>query len=180
MTNLRLGDLFIHAREEGLTLVKEGSVTELANIEIEDVPEIMVFLRTYLERTDNRRLSFRLDLTQLDSEVHQRLRVSVMSDRGSIDVKPLNISVTGMYVESETLPVWEGQDVIVRIMFEGHLTVICGSVVRVNDASRRFALHFPDVIAEDGSLDPPSSLSDLFGTLESIWLNKILNLDWNP
>lgn len=178
MDSLRLGNLLLQPKGDGLSFRAAGSTVALAEVDADDVPVIMQFLKSYLEEHANRRSAFRLDLGELQVDDYQRFQVSLLSEAGRIDVRPLDFSLTGIRVESERFLGDVGPNVILSLRFDCYFTILSASVIRSNPSNRQIALHFPDVYAPDGSLDPPEELVDMFQALESLWLDENLDLKW--
>lgn len=178
MDSLRFGNLLLQTKEGGLSFRAIGSTVSLADVDADDIQVIMQFMKSYLEDHANRRSAFRLNLTELQAEDYRRFQVSVLSEAGRVDVRPVDFSLTGMLVEAEQFMADVGKDVILSLRFASHFTIISASVIRSNHANRRIALHFPDVYLPDGSIDPPIELVDIFQALESLWLDNNLNLQW--
>jgi hypothetical protein len=178
MNNLRLGDLIIQAKEDGLSMRSSKSLSALGDVQLEDIPTLLEFMKSYLEESANRRSSFRLDLTELNLIDYQELRISLLTDQKEFAVRPLDISLTGVLVETNEY-VDDRETVQVNISYGGKRVSMNAKIVRSNESSRRIALHFPDVMQTDGTLNAPVELTKIFDALEGGWLDKSLGLKWN-
>lgn len=179
MGRLRFGELSMKATEQGVSFYKNDQISALACVEPDDVPVIIDFLKSYLADGANRRSGFRLDLTQLRATDHQRVAVAVLTERGRFNVTALDLSLTGMLVDSEFFLGREGEMVMLDITFEGHQALLSANVVRRDECDRHVAFNFPDVMGEDGSLHPPADLSAIFYSLEALWLDESLDVKRN-
>ena len=127
----------------------------------------------------NRRIGFRIDLRQLKQDISNRLRVMVVTDGGQSAVTPVDLSITGICVESEQIIGEHGEHVDVSLSFDDQSIELPAVIVRQDNSNNLTAFQFTGV-AKGGEFNPPFELNYIFRALEELWLDSSLNLDGFP
>ncbi len=180
MKQIQSGKLCIRSEGDSMVFsVGEGAAATSTRVADEDLPLIAEFIRAHNEARSNRRRGYRLDLDQLRPEELSQLRVTITSDQGSVQVQPADLSVTGIRVQSDTLDADPGLKARIELAFEDKSVILPAVLVRRYDDNTRFAFHFPEIFGDDGRLKPPPALTEILYALESLWLDKNLDLKWN-
>lgn len=179
MDQLQSGNLQIRASKNKLIFEISGQPGATTEVEAEDLPRILAFLKNHGDSHNNRRLGFRLDLSQLPPGVREQLRVHALTDVGRVPVTPVDISITGIRVDSDKLEGKPGQQTTLEVDFEDTRVILPAVLVRRFADNRRLAFHFPEIFGEDGRLRPPAELTEIIYALESLWLDQNLDLKWN-
>lgn len=170
---LKFGWLSVEESENGIRFGISGSTP--AEIKTDEVPTLLGFLKQHLEDSANRRSSWRLTLSTLGGTEADQLQVSV----NGVKAKAIDISITGLFVETEE-PIGErGDSLDVAVAFEDEAVSLRATIVRQDASMRRIAIHLPDCIDAQGTLCPPDSYQRIFTALEQIWLDKKLGLVWS-
>ena len=175
MESLNFGKLTISQTDAGVEIDSHGA----AVLKNADIPLLLEFLKQYLSDYADLRSSWRLDVGQLKDTPAEALRVSVSGKHASAHTTVLDISLTGIFLQSDKPLGERGETVEVTVEFQGEKAVLNGTIVRHNDELNRFAFTFPDCISADGDLSPPKAYRAIFYALEQIWLDKQLGLQWN-
>jgi len=173
---MNLGDLAVSEKDEGIEFrISQSTATDIST---SDIPLLINFLKQHLDESANRRSSWRLPLTGLRNTEADYLRVTAIWDDDVETVTAIDLSLTGIFIES-TRPLGErGDDVYLRIELAGMSAEVRGLIVRQDKTMTRCALQFPECIDQRGRPSPPKALSDIFYKLEQIWLDKQLTLEW--
>ncbi|WP_235898534.1 PilZ domain-containing protein [Parahaliea maris] len=173
---MNFGDLAISEHEEGI----EFSIGQLSSADISssDIPLLINFLKQHLNESANRRSSWRLPLTGLRNTEADHLRVTALGGDTEQAVTAIDISLTGIFIESSQPLGERGEDVYVRLELLGLAVEVRGLIVRQDKTMTRCALQFPDCLDKGGRPNPPEALSDIFYKLEQVWLDKQLTLEW--
>jgi hypothetical protein len=179
MKHLRSGNLLIRTVDDKLVFEIDDGTIASAEVPLEDLSLINEFIRAHRETHSNRRRGFRLDIGQLRHIERQQLQVSVHTEAGPLPVTPADLSITGIRVKSEDLQGEAGMQTEVSLSFEDKAVHLPAVLVRRYDADSRFAFHFPEVFGEDGRLNPPREFTQILYALESLWLDRNLDLKWN-
>lgn len=179
METLHFGDMTIRETENGLAFRACNNGAPLALVSTADVSVIMSFLQRHLETSACRRSSFRLKLSQLRPEDYRRLQVTINNGDVHQEVAALDISLSGLYIESDTPIAGHGDTLEVAISFGSHYAELAATVIRRSGCGLGYALHFPECVSPRGKLTPPATLRGLFQALEGVWLDGSLGLSWN-
>ncbi|MBK6738033.1 MAG: PilZ domain-containing protein [Haliea sp.] len=105
----------------------------------------------------NRRTGFRINLSQIKSHLADRLCVTVAMRQGQVTAKPIDLSLTGICVESSYHFGRAGAMVDIILDYGQHHAVLPAIVVRHEGAVDHTAFHFVDSI-NDGEADPTPEL----------------------
>jgi len=174
MESLNFGKLTITQTEAGVEIDSHGAAT-LKNA---DIPLLLEFLKQYLSDYADLRSSWRLNVEQLKDTPAEKLAVSVSGKHAYTQPTVLDISLTGMFLESDTPLGERGEQVEVTVEFAGEQAVLQATIIRHDDARNRVAINFPGCVDAKGDLCPPEAYRAIFYALEQIWLDKKLGLQW--
>lgn len=173
---MNFGNLAISENEEGVEFCI-GQVSS-ADITSADIPLLINFLKQHLDESANRRSSWRLPLTGLRNTEADHLRVTALAGDTGEPVTAIDLSLTGIFIESAHPLGERGEDIQIRLEFLGIEVEVRGLIVRQDKSMTRCALQFPDCLDQRGRPTPPQALSDIFYKLEQVWLDKQLTLEW--
>lgn len=174
MESLNFGKLTITQTEAGVEIDSHGA----ALLKNADIPLLLEFLKQYLSDYADLRSSWRLNVEQLNNTPAEKLAVSVSGKHVSTQPTVLDISLTGMFLESDKPLGERGEQVEVNVEFEGEQAVLQGTIIRHDDEHNRIAINFPGCVDANGELCPPEGYRSIFYGLEQIWLDKQLGLQW--
>jgi hypothetical protein len=179
MESLYFGELLIEETEVGLQFRTRWDRAPLAELDSKDVQIVLEFLKRHLAETANRRSSFRLDLGLMNQDEANRLSVTITHQGQQTRVRPLDISLTGLFLETDANLGELGAPVQAEICYGKHTVCLKATVVRHNESRRQFALHFPVCLSDDGELTPPAEYRLMLQELERVWLDASLGLEWS-
>jgi len=179
MKHIQSGNLLIRVAEENLVFEVGDAPAGKAEIPPEDLSMLIEFIKAHKDAQTNRRMGFRLDLTQLQPHEFEQLKVTVATGSGEYPVTPSDLSITGIRVQSDQFDADAGLQATLTLAFENKAISLPAVLVRRYDGNRRFAFHFPEIFGDDGRLNPPRELTEILYALESLWLDKNLDLKWN-
>ncbi|MDZ7782099.1 MAG: PilZ domain-containing protein [Halioglobus sp.] len=174
MESLNFGKLTITQTEAGVEIDSHGA----ALLKNADIPLLLEFLKQYLSDYADLRSSWRLNVEQLKDTPAEKLAVSVSGKHASTQLTVLDISLTGMFLESDKPLGERGEQVEVNVEFAGEQAVLQGTIIRHDDERNRVAVNFPGCVDANGELCPPEAYRSIFYGLEQIWLDKKLGLQW--
>ncbi len=178
MSELHSGNLTIRTMGEKIAFEFTGKAAASAVIDSRELPVVLEFLNSYLASQSNRRIGFRIDLKQLNHDIADRFCVVVETDGKKLAVTPIDLSITGIYVESAEFTFKHGSQVVINLRYDDKAIALPAVAVRQDNSYTRTAFHFVGVV-EDGELAPPSELDAIYHALEALWLNDSLNLKWS-
>ncbi|MBT4519036.1 MAG: PilZ domain-containing protein [Halieaceae bacterium] len=178
MSKIRAGNLVIRAGVDKLAFEVEGSATNCAIVHHKELPALIDFLNSYVDFQANRRTGFRINLHQLKEQDYRRLEMWVEIAGKRVQVEPLNLSITGVFIESEQFNGQQGANVLVTLGFDGESVTLPSRVVRQDISLTHTAFHFHGVFS-DGRLDPPPQLETIFRALQALWLDNNMNSAWS-
>jgi hypothetical protein len=179
MAKLQFGDMFFEETGDGVDIISAPNSPGRNTISTADVPMLMSFLKQHLEDSANRRSSWRLPLNTINGSDADRLNVSLQGPSETIEAKAIDISMTGMSLETRE-PVGErGDSLQVHVEFLGTCVTLSATIVRQDASMRRIGLLFPDSVDSMGSLTTPPEYRKIFIALEQIWLDSKLGLKWH-
>ncbi len=174
MESLNFGKLTIKQTDAGVEIDSHGA-SVLKNA---DIPLLLEFLKQYLSEYADLRSSWRLDVAQLKGTPAEMLVVTAAGKHVPTATTVLDISLTGIFLQSAKPLGERGESVEVAVEFQGERAVLNGTIVRHNDENTRFAITFPECMDAAGELTPPKGYRSIFYALEQIWLDKQLGLQW--
>jgi len=174
MESLNFGKLTITQTDAGVEIDSHGA----ALLKNADIPLLLEFLKQYLSDYADLRSSWRLDVGQLKGTPAETLSVSVAGKHATTQPAVLDISLTGMFVESDKPLGERGEQVEVKVEFDGEQAALQGTIIRHDDERNRIAINFPGCVDAKGDLCPPEAYRAIFYALEQIWLDKKLGLQW--
>ncbi len=173
MEAIRIGQLTIRTDDDQIEFIVDGAPMRRATVSAKDLPGIVDFLRGSALAGSERRTGFRVPIASLGSSIGERLRAFVTTQRGDwVEVTPVNISLTGILVETEENLGAQGTQSSVKLALDDN-TVQLPSVV-VRHEPNRVAFQFTESI-KDGELEPPPKLVAIYRTLETLWLKARVN-----
>jgi PilZ domain len=178
MSEIRSSNLLIRTKGDSITFELIDKEATCAMIGSEDLPQLLAFLNSYLCAQSNRRIGFRIDLEQLQHYISDHFRVLIATKRGRLSAMPIDLSLTGICVESEHVIAQHGDRVEVILCYDDKKVVLPSIVVRQDGPRARTAFHFIGLV-KDGEPDPPSALEYIFQQLEGLWLDHRLHLEWS-
>jgi len=178
MSEIHSGNLTIRTMGEKIAFDITGKAATCAVIDSRELPALLAFLNSYLVSQSNRRIGFRIDLRQLNQDIVDRFSVIVEADGKKLAVTPIDLSITGIFVESEKFTFKHGSQAVINLSYDDKVVALPAIAVRQDNTQTHTAFHFVGVV-EDGELAPPSELDAIFRTLEALWLNNSLNLEWS-
>ena len=97
MESLNFGKLTISQTDAGVEIDSHGA----AVLKNADIPLLLEFLKQYLSEYADLRSSWRLDVGQLKDTPAEALRVSVSGKHASAHTTVLDISLTGIFLQSD-------------------------------------------------------------------------------
>ncbi len=177
MSEMRSGNLIIRTKNNKVEFEVVGKSCSCAHIDPSELPIIVQFLNTYFYSQSDHRTAFRIDLSRLKQDISKHFRVFVETTDRQVAVKPIDVSVAGIYVETEQVIGKVGAKVNVSLSYDNKTIVLQAIVVRQSITSTHTALHFIDA-GREGVFGPPSRLDFIFRELETLWLGSCLNLVW--
>jgi len=170
MEELHFEEFSIKIENTYVTLVIHGKDDTTVKIRSDHVPEIIQFLKEKTEDESNRRAAYRIDIERLCHPARDRLHVLVDDpQKAHIEVTPINISITGILIETTHNIGTQGIHTIVRIDLDNMQALLPATVVRV--IQNKVALQFTNSII-DGELNPASELNAICRVLETAWLKS--------
>lgn len=177
MSEIRSGNLLIRTKDDSVEFEFIGKGCACVDVACSELPELLGFFNSYLRTQSNRRTGFRINLSQISSRLSHRLCVTVATRQGQVSATPIDLSLTGICVESNLHFGRYGTTVDIILNYEKHHAVLPAIVVRQEGAVDRTAFHFVDSI-NNGEADPTPELEFIFHELEALWLDQCLQLEW--
>ncbi len=160
MFNMRSGQLAIQNSIESLVVTSHSAIGNRptdSNVIRERFPSLQRLRNTNLYEHLERRSGARVNLRGLGSRASRRLRVSVDSCQQQIVVKPIDLSLKDICVESEQIIVRHGDRVEITLSYGDIAVVLPALAVRRNAFYMQTAFLFID---EGGNVKSPTN-SDL-------------------
>jgi len=176
---LQFGNLSIRETSDGITFNSLDSQVDCSQVNTAEIPLLISFLKDHLKYAANRRSSWRLSLHQLTGTIADDLQVTVAKGRQRVAAGVLDISLTGMFLDLSE-PVGERGDTVEIDVSLGEVgDFLTGVIIRLDPGMTRLAVHFPNCIDNHGALCAPLAYQKIFHTLEEVWLDKKLGLEWS-
>jgi hypothetical protein len=160
MFNMRTGQLASQNNIESLSVTSLPAIDDYpidSNPILKRFPSLERLRNTNLYEHLERRSGARIDLRSLGIRASKRLRVSVECFQRQIDVKPVDLSLKDICVESEQIIVRHGDRVKVTLSYDDIAVVLPAIAVRRNSFYMQTAFLFID----DGGNDKARSNSEL-------------------
>lgn len=160
MFNMRSGQLAIQNSTESVEVTSHSAIGKPptdSNVIRERFPSLQRLRNTNLYEHLERRSGARVDLRGLGSRASRRLRVSVEGFQRQIVVKPIDLSLKDICVESEQIVVRHGDRVEITLSYGDIAVVLPALAVRRNAFYMQTAFLFID---EGGNVKSPTN-SDL-------------------
>ncbi|MBE9538689.1 MAG: PilZ domain-containing protein [Proteobacteria bacterium] len=180
MSEIHSGNLTIRTMGEKIAFDIVGKTAACAVLNSRELPVLLEFLNSYLASQSNRRIGFRIDLRQLGHDIADRFCVVVEAESKKLVVTPIDLSITGIYIESEKFTFKHGSQVVINLSYDDKLVALPAVAIRQDNSHTHThtAFHFVGMV-EDGELAPPSELDAIYHALEALWLNNSLDLKWS-
>ena len=147
------GVCFTHAESSGSVILSESQLSEL-----------LAFLDG---QRSERRIGFRVPLEPLSESVRQAFHVTLSVGKREQRALPVDLSLTGILLETDGEPLPSGAIVRLSLSFERHRLDLNARVIRSDGCLA--ALHFPGSL-RNSELDPPAGLLPIYRALEAHWL----------
>ena len=168
MEAIRIGNLTIRTDNEQIEFIVDGAPKRRATVSAIDLPGIVDFLRASALTGSERRTGFRVPIAVLGSSIGDRFHTFVTTQGGAwVEVTPVNISLTGILVETEENLGTQGTQSSVKLALDDNTAQLPSVVVRREP--HRVAFQFTESI-KHGELDPSPKLVAIYRTLETLWL----------
>ena len=168
MEAIRIGQLTIRTDDDQIEFIVDGAPMRRATVSAKDLPGLVDFLSGSALTGSERRTGFRVPIASLGSSIGDRFHAFVRTqDGGWVEVTPVDVSLTGILVETEENVGTQGAQSSVKLALDDN-TVQLPSVV-VRREPHRVAFQFTESI-KHGELDPPPKLVAIYRTLETLWL----------
>ena len=167
MDALNLGRLTVTAGADGVSLVLAEEPAQRVSLSDREVGLLQDFLRRHA--AGERRLGFRVPFGSLNPEVRAGFDTRLSLRGRWHPVAPVDLSLTGILVQSRTFMLPVRMRVGVALAFAGVECTLTGEVVRRD--GQLMALHFLESLS-NGNLDPPEPLLAIYGKLEQEWLRS--------
>ncbi len=177
MPEFRSGNLIIRAMDDKIALSLADETRKCATVDHRELPLVLEFLTSFLSSQSNRRTGFRIELQQLKQRICDRFQVFVEVDGLRVATTPVDLSLTGICVESDEIVAKQGTRAKITLVWEDREILLPGIVIRQNYSCTRTAFQFIGVVKE-GKTKPPPDLNFIFRELETLWLNDSLSLEW--
>jgi hypothetical protein len=176
MDSIQSGNLVIGAQKDKLVFEIRGQGPGRAVVPLEDLPLILEFLNACNDTSRNRRVGFRLRLADIDPGELTHLSAALESAGGQwLEVKPVDLSIAGMHIDSPDFAGDYGDQVKVRLKWHGTAIDLPAVLVRRSRPGGTSAIQFTDIFDDDGNLEPPPGLKAIIHELELLWLEQHLS-----
>lgn len=160
MSNMRSGQLAIKNSIESLVVPSDSAIGKRptdSNVMLKRFPSLQRLRNTNLYEHLERRSGARVNLRELGTRASSRLRVSVEVFQRQIVVRPIDLSLKDICVESDQIIVRHGDKVEITLSYGDRAVVLPALAVRRNAFYMQTAFLFID----DGGSDTSRSNSDL-------------------
>ena len=172
MDELILSKLSIRSENNHVVFAFHDKDNTCVRIREDHVPEIIEFIASKTDLASNRRATPRVDVTAFEPSLHDRFSVYVETPDGDwVEVTPINISLTGILVETDQEIYDEDLYTSVGLKLDDMNVMLPSIVVRRGD--NLVAFQFIASI-KDGRLNPAPELVAIFQALEMTWLKTRL------
>lgn len=178
MDRLQCGNLAIISEANNLVFELNTGGARRTAIAGEDIPRLLDFLKHHQKAiASNRRAGFRLQLGELSRQDAARFKVAVEVDGQAMPLRALDFSVSGLLAETYLELGGAGTEVRLQLSFDNQAVWVPAVVVRRQPQEGRCAFQFSSVWYQDAQC-PSRELHSIFYSLESLWLNSCLQLQW--
>jgi len=177
MSEIRAANLVIRTQNDKISFEIQGSASNHAVLDYRELPLILEFFNSFIYSQTNRRTGFRIELAPLDQYISKRFNVSVKTNNEQVPVRPMDISTAGIYVKSEQNIGEPGKTVSISLSYDDMSVELPAVIIRQNTSCTYTAFRFTGVCKEK-EFAPPPQLQSIFHSLEALWLEKSLNLEW--
>ena len=173
MDRFKSDNLVVWTNGDNLVVDIRGNDAARAEVSMDAIPGLMDFLQYHQGVHSNRRRGYRLNLEDLEPDQLEALRVSLEPEPGQwLAVKAVNLSRSGIHIESEQYGGGYGDQVLVRVQYGTESVDLPAVLVRQTSANHTAAFHFTDVYDDEGALIPPVGLVNILAELEEAWLDQ--------
>lgn len=167
MDTLTLKDLTFVADSAGIAIMVGNAAGKRLSLSSRDAGQLEDFLRRHVAR--ERRVGFRVRIAPLADRTRSAFRAQLAVGGETVAVRPVDLSLTGILLEVRGVPLRRGDEIGIRLAFEGNVCRLTGSVVRLE--GELVALHFLESL-KGGELSPPEALLNMYRSLETEWLRN--------
>lgn len=167
MQSLTLGALTFTADSSGIAVSYGEEPGRRVALSSHDAARLEDFLRQHVPK--ERRVGFRVRIAPLEDRVRSAFRVQLCTGTRTLEVRPVDFSLTGILVEARGFVVRRGTEFPVHLDFDGLTCRLTASVVRLE--GDLVALHFVESL-KGGELTPPEALLGMYRRLETEWLRS--------
>ena len=132
-----------------------------------NLPDLIDFLCSLKPDEKELRMGFRVPLS-----ISSSLSASITFGNKTCSVRPLNLSLSGIFVEFSESEVYEmpmDTQIKIRLQLQDTTTVLNGAVSR--RSGNQYGIFFPDSF-RGNELDPPDSLQAICTKIENHWLRN--------
>jgi hypothetical protein len=165
MDSLQIGELSISSKQAGVSFTFEGDEKQTVTVLNNQIETLQAFLA--IHAAEERRVGFRVPLQPLASSVRTSFKASLSRNSKTVEVAPVDLSLTGILVQASDFTLNAGDHVVANLAFDQDVIALNANVVRQDQ--RLIALHFPTCV-RDGELNPPDALLNIYRALELEWL----------
>lgn len=167
MNSLQLGELSVISKQAGITFIWQGEEVRSVTVLNHQIEALRAFLDAHVSH--ERRVGFRVPLRPLSEAMRQAFDVRLKNRGKEHSTQAVDLSLTGILVEASDSDFKEGDQITATLCLSADCVSLNANVVRRN--GNLVALHFPACM-QNGELDPPESLLNIYRTLELEWLKS--------
>jgi hypothetical protein len=162
----KIGNISIFWDGSSSLMFQDGDNANLkVTFSASNLPDLIDFLCSVKPDEKDLRMGFRVPLS-----ISSGLSASITFEDKTCSVKPLNLSLSGIFVELSKSEVYEmpiDSKIKIRLQLQDTTTVINGVVSR--RSGNQYGIFFPDSV-RNNELDPPDLLQAICTKLEKHWL----------
>jgi hypothetical protein len=161
--NTTIGSVSVKTDGTNLEIKRNDRPGSEIYLDAKGVDELLDFLTTLTGDPTNKRRSFRVPL-----DSNTKLKVSIRIGLDQVRAKPLNISLTGIFIEPDHWLTLDINDPVMVDLQYGELRCTCRATVRRCE-SNGYGLFFNESI-HNGEVAPSPQLLRIVNDLQRIWL----------
>lgn len=177
MSEIRCGELMVRAEDKQVAFAISQKSANQALVELPQLRLLVEFLENHLAKQTDQRTSFRIQLAQLDPAVAEQLRAYVTTDEKLVQLKVVDISLTGISVESASPIGTVGEEFSILLSFEQERILLPATIVRKNANLTALSFH---TVVKHHEIMAPESLNRIYRELELNWLANNQQVDNTP
>jgi hypothetical protein len=166
---IRVGNITIQRDNSNLVFSDSSKPRFSLTLDDTHLPDILDFLSGLSSNPADNRAGFRVPIKSLSKPTRSAFSVSLETVDGPIEAIGVDMSVTGIRLEHIVADIAIGESVFVNLKHRDKEARMKATVVRFDGS--RICLHFPDTL-DDGELNPPVSLMNVYRALELDWLQE--------